>query len=102
MASSKARVAVIGTGGTISSVGRNSLDIVRYGENNKIYQVDELLNAFPETLEVADVVPVRLRAMPSTAIGPPECNVRVRIVSGWAGQITITIHSAAHVTHFGN
>lgn len=72
MSSGQPRVAVIGTGGTISSVGRNSLDIVRYVENGKIYQVDELLNAFPETLEQADVVPVRLRAMPSTAIGPIE------------------------------
>ncbi len=66
------RVAVIGTGGTISSVGRNSLDIVRYVETNKIYQIDELLDAFPEAREQAEVIPVRLRAMPSTAIGPAE------------------------------
>jgi L-asparaginase len=72
MSNGKARVAVIGTGGTISSVGRDSLDIVRYVENGKIYQVDELLNAFPETHDVADVVPVRLRAMPSTSIGPAQ------------------------------
>ena len=58
MSDGQPRVAVIGTGGTISSVGRNSLDIVRYVENKQIYQVDELLNAFPETLEQADVVPV--------------------------------------------
>ena len=42
------RVAVIGTGGTISSVGKHGLDLVAYLENNKIYEVDELLNAFPE------------------------------------------------------
>ena len=66
------RVAVIGTGGTISSVGRHGLDLVAYLENNKIYEIDELLNAFPETLEQGDVIPVRLRAMPSTAIGPVE------------------------------
>ena len=70
--SQQPRVAVIGTGGTISSVGRNSLDIVRYVENKTIYQVDELLDAFPETKEQAEVIPVRLRAMPSTAIGPVE------------------------------
>ena len=68
----KPRVAVIGTGGTISSVGRHSLDLVRYIENNKVYEVDELLNAFPETLEQADLVPVRLKAIPSTAIGPAD------------------------------
>ena len=72
MSNGQPRVAVIGTGGTISSVGRNSLDIMRYADNGKIYEVDELLNAFPETLAQADVVPVRLRAMPSTAIGPAE------------------------------
>ena len=66
------RITVIGTGGTISSVGKHGLDLVAYLENNKIYEVDELLNAFPETLEQGDVVPVRLRAMPSTAIGPAE------------------------------
>ena len=66
------RVAVIGTGGTISSVGRHGLDLVAYLENNKIYEVDELLSAFPETLEQGDVIPMRLRAMPSTAIGPAE------------------------------
>ncbi len=72
MSHDQPRVAVIGTGGTISSVGRNSLDIVRYVDNKKIYQVDELLDAFPETKEQAEIVPVRLRAMPSTAIGPAE------------------------------
>ena len=66
----KPRVAVIGTGGTISSVGQHSLDLVRYIEHNKVYEVDELLNAFPETLEQADLVPVRLKVIPSTAIGP--------------------------------
>jgi L-asparaginase len=66
------RVAVIGTGGTISSVGKHGLDLVAYLENNKIYEVDELLNAFPETLDQGDIIPVRLRAMPSTAIGPVE------------------------------
>ena len=68
----KPRVAVVGTGGTISSVGRHSLDLVRYVENNQVYEVDELLNAFPETSEQADLVPVRLKAIPSTAIGPAD------------------------------
>ena len=69
---SRCRIAVIGTGGTISSVGRDPLDLVAYSENNVIYEIDELLNAFPETLQQADVIPVHLRTMPSTAIGPTE------------------------------
>jgi L-asparaginase len=69
---SKPRVAVIGTGGTISSVGRHSLDLVAYVENKTMYEVDELLDAFPETWEQADVEAVRFRTLPSTAVGPAE------------------------------
>ena len=69
---SKPRVAVIGTGGTISSVGRDGLDLVRYVDNQKVYQVDELIRAFPEVQSQADLLPVRLRAIPSTSLGPAE------------------------------
>lgn len=68
----KPRVAVIGTGGTISSVGRSSLDLVTYMDTKKLYEVDELLDRFPEAYEVADVVPVRFRAIISPAIGPAD------------------------------
>jgi L-asparaginase len=66
------RVAVIGTGGTISSVGRDNLDIATYSDNKKKYEVDELLAAFPETATAADILPVRFRAVGSPAIGPAE------------------------------
>ena len=41
MSEQQPRVAVIGTGGTISSVGRDGLDIVRYVDVGKIYEIDE-------------------------------------------------------------
>jgi len=66
------RIAVIGTGGTISSVGRDSLDIATYADTGVKYEVDELLAQFPETAKVADLVPVRYRAVGSRAIGPTE------------------------------
>ena len=88
MTNRQPRIAVIGTGGTISYLGRDGLDIVRYVETGNIYEVDELLNAFPETLEQADVVPVRLRAMPSTEIGPAE----------WL-EIAAKIHELADLDH---
>ena len=65
---SRCRVAVIGTGGTISSVGRDALDLVAYSENNEIYDIDELLQAFPETtgwteeLQAAQVAALKLQA----------------------------------------
>lgn len=70
--STRPRVAVIGTGGTISSVGRDNLDIATYVETKKKYEVDELLAQFPEVATFADLLPVRFRAVGSTAIGPAE------------------------------
>lgn len=66
------KVAVIGTGGTISSVGRDSLDIATYPATGKKYEVDELLAKLPETDQVGDIIPIRFRAVGSTAIGPAE------------------------------
>ena len=66
------RIAVIGTGGTISSVGRDSLDIATYTDTGEKYEVDELLAQFPETGRVAELLPIRYRAVGSRAIGPAE------------------------------
>jgi L-asparaginase len=68
----KPRVAVIGTGGTISSLGAGSLDLLDYGEFGRMLEADALLARFPETAEVADLLPVKYAAVPSTAIGPQE------------------------------
>ncbi|MCG8543980.1 MAG: asparaginase [Alphaproteobacteria bacterium] len=66
------RVAIIGTGGTISSVGRDNLDIATYMDTKKKYEVDELLAQFPEVATFAELLPVRFRAVGSTAIGPKD------------------------------
>lgn len=63
------RVAVVGTGGTISSIGKDSLDIVRYGENGQQHHVEALLRAVPETASVADLIPAPYKAVGSTEIG---------------------------------
>jgi L-asparaginase len=65
------KVAVIGTGGTISSVGRDPFDLIDYGANNTILQVDELLARFPELNTLAQIVPVRFRAIISPNITYP-------------------------------
>ncbi|MBI2323187.1 MAG: asparaginase [Chloroflexi bacterium] len=71
-ASSRPRVAVVGTGGSISIVGRHSLDLAEYGEFGRVLEVDELLALFPETSTAADLVAVRFRALRSTAVGPRD------------------------------
>lgn len=66
------RVAVIGTGGSISTPGRDSLDLFEYADYERPVEVDDLLAMFPVIREVADVVPVRFRAIGSTAITPGD------------------------------
>jgi L-asparaginase len=68
----KPRVALIGTGGTISSIGRDSLDLWEYMDTSRKAEPDELLVRFPEAAAAAEIVPVRFRAVGSTAIGPAE------------------------------
>ena len=68
----KPRVALIGTGGTISSIGRGSLDLWEYMDAGRKAEPDELLVRFPEVTEAAEIVSVRFRAVGSTAIGPAD------------------------------
>lgn len=62
------RVAFIGTGGTIASLGRDPLDIYDYGAAGNVMHADAILAKWPETALVADVMAVRYRNIPSTAI----------------------------------
>jgi L-asparaginase len=66
------RVAVIGTGGTISSVARHSLDVWEYMDYGRKEEADELVDRFPEVRQQADVVPIRFRAISSSAISPGD------------------------------
>jgi len=68
----KPRVALIGTGGTISSIGRGSLDLWEYMDAGRKAEPDELLVRFPEVAEAAEVVPVRFRAVSSANVGPAD------------------------------
>jgi len=66
------RIAVIGTGGTISSLGASSLDVLDYPDFGQKLGCEALLERFPETRLVADPVPVTFRQVGSTKIGPKE------------------------------
>jgi L-asparaginase len=68
--SAKPRVLVVGTGGTIHSVGKDRLDIVRYGENGVKHGIEELVGAVPEASQVAETIPVVFDTQPSPFIGP--------------------------------
>ena len=66
------RIAVIGTGGTISSLGASSLDVLDYPDFGQKLSSEGLLDRFPESRLVADPVPVTFRQVGSTAIGPAD------------------------------
>jgi L-asparaginase len=72
MSDKRARVAVIGTGGTMSSVGRHGLDLVEYSDFGHVLDVGKLLSRVPEAAEVAEVVPVPFRAIPGSSLGPSD------------------------------
>ena len=63
---------MIGTGGTISSLGAGSLDVLDYPDFGQKLTSEALLDRFPETRLVAEPVPVTFRQVGSTAIGPKD------------------------------
>ena len=72
MSSARPRVAVIGTGGTISGVGRHSLDLYEYMDFGRRQEADELIGRFPEIGAEADIVVVKFRALSSAAVTPSD------------------------------
>ena len=71
-ATPKPHVAVIGTGGTIASMGTGPLDILDYGANQTMLHVDDIIARFPAVHEVARVMPVRFETLPSTQVFFPQ------------------------------
>src|SRR3984893_11149918 len=72
MATALPRIAVIGTGGTISSLGASSLDVLDYPDFGQKLTCEALLDRFPETRLVADPMPVTFRQVGSTDVGPKD------------------------------
>lgn len=61
------RIAFIGTGGTISSLGANPLDILDYGAQENMLDAEATLASVPEVQEIAEVF-----AVPFTSVGSPK------------------------------
>ena len=77
---SRPLIAAIGCGGTISSLGRDSTDVLDYPDFGTKLPIDQVLARYPEIATVADVMPVPFRSVGSTAIGAP--------IIGYASQLT--------------
>lgn len=72
MAKKLPKVAVIGTGGTISFDGRHSLDTYEYMEFGQRHEIEEVVQRFPELNTVANIRPVDFRALSSAAVSPTD------------------------------
>ena len=64
----KPKVAFIGTGGTISSLGVHPLELQDYGIHNNRLHASGIVARFPDVHEAATVLPVDFRNTPSTEI----------------------------------
>jgi L-asparaginase len=63
------KIALVGTGGTIASVGRHGLDIQDYASAGKMLDAAALAARVPELGMVAEILPVPFATLPSTALG---------------------------------
>lgn len=64
------RIAVIGTGGSISTPARHDLDLFEYGEFSKPMEVDALLAEFSGVLAGHEALPIPFLAMDSAMMDP--------------------------------
>lgn len=62
------KVALIGTGGTISAVGRDPFDLIDYDANGKMLDAAGVLALLPQAPPNVEIVPVPFRTMSSTGI----------------------------------
>ena len=69
---SKPIVAAIGCGGTISSLGRDSTDVLDYPDFGRKMPIEEVIGRYPEIGAIAEMQAVPFRSVGSTAIGPRE------------------------------
>ncbi len=68
----KQRIAIIGTGGTISSRGADPLELVNYIDRGLVYNVDEVVERTPNLNDVCEPVVVPFMAVGSTEITPAD------------------------------
>ncbi|PVE22192.1 asparaginase [Microvirga sp. KLBC 81] len=69
---SKPKIAVIGTGGTISSISTHSLEVLDYPETGRKMEPAEAIERVPEAAQFAELLPLPFRAVGSTKIAPAD------------------------------
>ncbi len=73
MNSSLPTIAVISTGGTLTTISANGeLDLFEYTATGKRLNADEMLQKFPQAKTVANIIPIQFDTLPSTAVSFPH------------------------------
>ncbi|MDP4837100.1 MAG: asparaginase [Burkholderiales bacterium] len=73
MNSSLPTIALISTGGTLTTISANGeLDLFEYTATGKRLNADEMLQKFPQSKTVANIVPIQFDTLPSTAVSYPH------------------------------
>ena len=80
MTSTAPRILFVGTGGTISFAGRDSLDVWEYMDYGRRMPVSEILDHFPEVGAAATIIPVDVRQVSSSGIAPDDWLAIVRAI----------------------
>lgn len=72
MTNLKPKIAFLGTGGTISYTGRDSLDVWEYMDYGTRLNISDILKRFPEVEDAADIIPIDVRQVSSSGILPDD------------------------------
>ena len=96
MGEDKPRIAVLGAGGTISTLGRRDLDLTDYVEKGRKLNAAEVLAGLPALSAIARCEPIALDSISSSAIGPDHWRTFARLCrrftasgSGYSGVVIL-------------
>lgn len=103
---SKPTVAIIGTGGTISSVVDDSLDVLNYPDISRKMEPAEAIARIPEAKLFANYETLPFRAIGSTAIGPADWIELAQLISRTAVESPhirgfVILHGTATIEETG-
>jgi L-asparaginase len=65
-------IAIVGAGGTISSMATDSRDYMNYPETGRKLSVEEVIAEIPDLSNFATLMPVPFRSVGSSAVGPQD------------------------------
>jgi L-asparaginase len=83
---SKPKIAVIGTGGTISSLADDSLEVLDYPETGRKVEPAEAIARVPEAARFAELDPLPFRSVGSTSIAPSDWIELAQLIMRTAGD----------------